>query len=802
MEYSPQQIEKKWQRRWQEKGLFEAKDKAPGKKISCLDMFPYPSAEGLHVGHLRGYTFTDVISKKKIMEGFNVLHPMGWDAFGLPAENYALKTGIHPAKLTKKSIRNFKKQLTDAGFGYDWSREIYSCDPEYYQWTQWLFLKLYEQGLVYRKKAPVNWCPSCKTVLANEQVVEGKCERCSSLVKNRYLKQWFFKITQYASRLLKDLDKLDWPPEIKTMQRNWIGRSEGSEIQFGVSNSDYQINVFTTRPDTLFGCTYLVISPQHEIIEDLKSKIKNLKEIKGYLKKSGFQIERERISKEKTGVKISGLRAINPANQEKIPIFVGDYVLKEYGTGAIMAVPAHDQRDFEFARKHNLPIIRVIKPSRGNNRKIKNDKAYEGEGILINSQKFSGMDSSKAKEEITEFVGGQKKVYYQLRDWLISRQRYWGTPIPVIYCDKCGVVPVPSQDLPVKLPMIEDFKPSEAKKSPLANNEDFLKVKCPKCGGPAERETDTMDTFVDSSWYYLRYTDPSNQKEFASKEKINQWLPVDLYVGGAEHAVMHLLYARFIAKFLHGQELIDFDEPFVKLFNQGLIYYQGAKMSKSRGNVINPNQFIEKYGADTMRVYQLFMGPSDQATEWSDQGVIGVWRFLNKVWGLKTKVKNEKIKDPQLDKLVHQTIKKVGEDIEEFRFNTAVSALMILVNEMNKCSSISLSNFKVLLKLLAPMAPHVCEELWCQVADDSEKISSIFSEEWPPYNPQLIKPEQITLVIQVNGKIRDKVKVDPQISKGEAQKLALSRPKVKKRIQSKKVKKIVFVPQKLINIVT
>lgn len=801
MKYSPSEIEKKWQKRWQKQKLFKAEDKAPGEKIFCLDMFPYPSAKGLHVGHLRGYTFTDVISKKKMMEGFNVLHPMGWDAFGLPAENYAVKTGIHPAKLTKKSIRNFKKQLTDAGFGYDWSREIYSCNPKYYRWTQWLFLKLFQKGLAYQKEAPVNWCPSCKTVLANEQVVEGKCERCSSLVEIKYLKQWFFKITKYASRLLKDLDKLDWPVNIRTMQKNWIGKSEGAEIQFPIADSDYKINIFTTRPDTLFGCTYLVVTPHHEIIKKLKPQIDNFKEIRKYLGKSGLRTEREQFSKEKTGIEISGLRAINPATQEKIPIFVANYVLKDYGTGAIMAVPAHDQRDFDFAQKHDLSIVEVVRPP-GKNHKLKDDKAFKGKGVLVNSGQFNGMKSSEGGDKITKFVGGKKKICYQLRDWLISRQRYWGTPIPIVYCDRCGVVPVPSEDLPVKLPLIEDFKPSQEGKSPLANASDFVKVKCPQCGKPAERETDTMDTFVDSSWYYLRYTDPSNQEKFASKEKISQWLPVDLYVGGTEHAVMHLLYARFITKFLKDQGLIDFDEPFVKLFNQGLIYYQGSKMSKSRGNVINPDQIIEKYGADTMRVYQLFMGPADQSTEWSDQGVVGVWRFLNKVWNLQTKVKDEKIKDQPLKKLVHRTIKKVGEDIGEFRFNTAVSALMVLVNKMNKRSSVSLANFKILLKLLAPMAPHISEELWDQLGiDNSGPDSSIFSQKWPQYDPQLIKPSEITLVIQINGKVRDKVKVDPQISKEEARKVALSRPKVKKWIQDKKIKRIVFVPQKLINIV-
>jgi leucyl-tRNA synthetase len=833
MDYNPQKIEKKWQRIWEKEKLFRTKDISKKPKFYCLDMFPYPSAEGLHVGHFRGYTFSDVISKKKMMEGYNVLHPMGWDAFGLPAENFAIKTGIHPAISTKKAIKNIKEQLISAGFGYDWQREINSCQPDYYKWTQWMFLQLFKAGLAYKKEAPVNFCPSCKTVLAREQVIDGKCERCDSLVEKKYLKQWFFKITDYAERLLNDLDKIDWPEKIKIMQENWIGRSVGTEINFKIYTGLTCVNlpVFTTRADTLFGCTYVVIAPEHPIIENLKSEILNLKSVEKYIEEAKKKTEIERLAeeKEKTGIELKGVKAVNPVNNQEVPIFVADYVLPEYGTGAIMAVPAHDQRDYIFAKKYNLPVVEVIRPKTGSS--CFPERAFEEDGVLKNSGLFNELDSAKAREEITKYLEkrnlAKKAIYYKLRDWLISRQRYWGAPIPIIYCPKCGEVPVPEKDLPVLLPKVKDFLPTGKGESPLAKVEKFVKVKCPKCGKSARRETDTLDTFVCSSWYFLRYTDPKNQKEPFDKLRVKNWLPVDLYIGGAEHAVMHLLYSRFFIKALFDQKLIEFAEtsshltprsasphsafaePFSKLFNQGIVYRKGAKMSKSKGNVVTPNYIFEKFGADTMRLYELFMGPAEQATEWSDKGVIGCYRFLQKVWRLQMKIQNpkSKIKNPNLEKLVHKTIKKVTEDIENFRFNTAVSALMILTNEMEKEEKLPITNYQSLIKLLAPMAPHISEEIWQKLGSAFAKASagkgkkSIFLEKWPKYDSELIKEEIVTLVIQVNGKVRDKIEVEADISEEKARELAISQKKVQKWIEGKEIKKVIFVPGKLINIV-
>jgi len=832
MSYPFEKIEKKWQRFWLKSGIFEAKEKTKKPKFYCLDMFPYPSAYGLHVGHFKGYTFSDAIAKKKIMDGYNVLHPIGFDAFGLPAENYALKTGIHPAVTTFSAIKNIKKQLIAGGLGYDWRREIITCKKDYYKWTQWMFLQLYKAGLAYKKEAPVNFCPSCKTVLANEQVIDGRCERCDSEVEKKKLEQWFFKITDFAERLLRDLEKIDWPEKIKTMQKNWIGKSGGAEIKFKIQTKKGEkfVKVFTTRPDTLFGCSYLVLAPEHPLIEELKSEIKNWPGVKKYVERAlkKNEIERTVEEKEKSGLKLNGLRAVNPLNNKKIPIFVADYVLMEYGTGAVMGVPAHDQRDFLFAKKYSLPIIEVIRPKKG--KSSLPQKAFEEEGILINSGSFSGLDSQKAKKEITRYLEkrklGKEAVYYKLRDWLISRQRYWGALIPIIYCRKCWEIqkskskknlklgqdyvlidgkehlinPVPEKDLPVLLPKIKDFEPTGDGQSPLAKSKKFVKVRCPKCGNLAKRETDTMDTFVCSSWYFLRYVDPKNQKEFAQKEKIKKWLPVDLYIGGAEHAVLHLLYARFFTKALKDLGWLEFDEPFLKLFNQGMIYYKGAKMSKSKGNVINPDFIFKKYGADTLRLYEMFMGPADQAAEWSDKGIVGCYRFLNNVWNLAEKGKIEKklkLKNRNLEKLFHQTIKKVTEDIENFRFNTAISALMILLNEMEKEEKIPLSWFKTFVLLLAPFAPHLAEELWHKLGNKK----SVFSQKWPKYNPQLLKEEKFVLIIQINGKVRDRVEVDVGIKEKQAKEIALVRTKIKKWLANKKIKKVIFVPKRLINFV-
>ncbi|HOA47350.1 MAG TPA: leucine--tRNA ligase [Candidatus Pacearchaeota archaeon] len=808
------QIEKKWQQIWKNQGTFKAKNTSKKPKFYCLDMFPYPSAYGLHVGHLKGYTFSDLITKKKKMEGFNVLHPMGFDAFGLPAENFAIKTGIHPAITTKKAISNIKKQLVFAGMGYDWEREIITCKPEYYKWTQWMFLQLYKAGLAYKKKAPVNFCPSCKTVLANEQVIEEKCERCSSIVEKRYLEQWFLKITDYAERLLKDLDKIDWPEKIKIMQKNWIGKSEGTEISFQLTKNNLQLKVFTTRTDTIFGCTYVVIAPEHPLIEQCKSKIENFNEIQNYIQKSKnkSEIERTSESKTKTGIKIKGIKAINPVNKKEIPIFVADYVLMEYGTGAVMGVPAHDERDFAFADRYQLPIKTVIVPrdkSKIKNIKISKNGAFIEDGILINSGIFTGLSSNEARQAITQYLAkigkAKKSTYYRLRDWLVSRQRYWGAPIPIIYCKDCGEVPVPEKDLPVKLPRVKDFKPSGDGKSPLTNSKTFVNTICPKCGKKAKRETDTLDTFVCSSWYFLRYTDPKNKRKPFEKTKIKKWLPVDLYIGGAEHAVMHLLYARFFTKALKDLGYLDFSEPFSKLFNQGTIYYKGAKMSKSRGNVIRPDEIIKKYGSDTIRVYELFMGPADQSTEWSDRGVVGCYRFLQRVWNLQEKIQNPKSKtqNQHLQKLLHKTIKKVSEDIENFRFNTAVSSLMILTNQLEKEKEISKEYYEILIKLLSPMAPHITEELWQRLHYKNKtvkRVLSIFDEKWPTYDLKIVEEEKITLVVQVNGKKRDIVEVNKNISQKEIEKLIFQRENVKKYLQGKKVKKIIFVPKRLINI--
>ncbi|MEK7103901.1 MAG: class I tRNA ligase family protein, partial [Patescibacteria group bacterium] len=651
--YEPNKIELKWQKYWEKKGLNNAEDFSNKAKFYCLDMFPYPSGAGLHVGHPKGYTATDIISRYKRMNGFNVLHPIGWDSFGLPAENYAIKTKVHPNENTHKNITHFKEQIKSLGFSYDWEREIDTSSLEYYKWTQWFFLFLYKNGWAYKAKAAVNWCSSCQTVLANEQAQDGKCDRCNSDVFQKDLEQWFFKITDFSDELLQGLDKIDWPEPIKIMQKNWIGKSEGHEIDFGIKNQEQKVKVFTTRIDTIFGCTYLVVAPEHDIILNLKLQILNIKEVEEYAEKAKKKSERDRQSdvKDKTGVRLEGIVAINPANNKEIPIFVADYVLSGYGTGAIMAVPAHDARDFDFAKKYNLPIVEVA-----------NSMEMAEKGIA------------------------KKKVNYKLRDWLVSRQRYWGAPIPIIYCDKCGQMAVPEKDLPVLLPTDVDFMPTG--ESPLTKSVEFHKVKCPKCNGPAKRESDTMDTFVCSSWYFFRYVSPQNKKEFADRKLIDYYLPVDLYVGGAEHAVLHLLYARFFAKALNKLGLIGFDEPFLKLRNVGLILVQGGvKMSKSKGNVINPDDIVKEYGADTLRIYEMFMGPFDQAIAWDTNSIKGARRFLDRVYGLnfkKQKTRNKQIINHKLEKLLNKIIKKVGEDIEQMKFNTAISSLMILLNEMEK----------------------------------------------------------------------------------------------------------------------
>ncbi len=826
MKYNPQRIEKKWQKIWENSGIYKTPDKTKGREnFYHLVMFPYPSGD-LHIGHWYNFAPADVYARFKRMQGFNVMSPIGFDSFGLPAENAALKRGIHPKNWTKKNIERMRKQLKSLGNCYDWSREIVTSEPEYYKWTQWMFLQLHKAGLAYRAKVPCNFCPSCKTVLANEQVIDGLCERCDSEVVQEEIEQWLFKISDFAEDLLKDLEGLDWPETTKIMQRNWIGRSEGWQIEFKIQNArcspavsaqrtaKFKIPVFTTRADTLFGCTYLVVAPEHPILKNPKLKIQNLKFVQEYVTSSKKKTEKERISeiKEKTGIELRGVKAVNPVNGREIPIFVADYVLMYYGTGAIMAVPAHDQRDFDFAKKYNLPIIDVIKPL------TKNDfvnRAYEGEGVLVNSGRFTGMPSVDARERIGEWLAkkglAKKRVYYRLRDWLISRQRYWGAPIPMVFCEKCGWQRVPEKDLPVLLPKIKDYKPTGEGNSPLAKSKSFVETTCPKCKGSAQRETDTMDTFVCSSWYYLRYADPHNDKKFAAKNKIEKWLPVRMYVGGAEHTVLHLLYSRFFTKVLNKLGHLGFKEPFLALRHQGIILGpDGQKMSKSRGNVIDPDEQVKKYGADAVRMYLCFMGPYNQGGAWNPNGIVGIYRFLNRVWDLfgKLKIKNKKskseIKNEKIERLLHKTIKKVTEDIEGMRFNTAISALMILINEASKQpQSLKSStdphgeNWKLIIKLLAPFAPHISEELWHNMGERE----SIHNQQWPRYNPKLVKEEKTQLIIQVNGRVRDKIEVFVDISQKQAEELTLGREKVKKWIANKPLKKVIFVPGKLINFV-
>lgn len=807
MSYDPKTIEPKWQKYWEEHPeICKADEKSQKEKRYILDMFPYPSGAGLHIGHVESYTATDIVSRYLRMRGFNVLHPQGWDAFGLPAENYAIKTGTHPNITTHENIKNFTKQIKSLGMSYDWSREIDTSSPEYYKWTQWFFLMLYKNGLAYKKMGKVNWCPSCQTVLANEQVVDGACERCGSAVVQKDLEQWYFKITDFieknkeTSGLIEGLEKVDWPESTKSAQMNWIGRSEGVEVDFKIADCDEKITVYTTRVDTIFGCTYCTVAPEHEIIEKLKDKIGNYDEVEKYIEETKKRTDLERMeSKEKTGVELKGVKIINPFNGEQVPLFSADYVLKQYGTGAVMAVPAHDERDFEFAKKYDLPLKTVISGQQPGNE----NAAFCDDGILINSKDYNKLSSEEAREKMAEWLEkeglGKKKVNYKLRDWLVSRQRYWGAPIPIIYCEKCGTVPVPEEDLPVMLPTDVDFKPTG--ESPLVYSESFHDVKCPLCGAKARRESDTMDTFVCSSWYFFRYADPKNEKEFASKEATEKWLPVDMYVGGAEHSVLHLLYARFFTKALHNLGYIDFDEPFLKLRHQGIILAEdGRKMSKSLGNVVNPDDVVAEVGADVLRMYEMFMGPIEAMKPWSTKGIIGIVRFLEKVYKLANSVRmeSESGANGKVQSLLHKTIKKVTDDIENFRFNTAISALMILVNEMDKQEQVQIADYKLLITLLAPFAPHIAEEL-------NEKMGSkesIFLSEWPVYDPELAKDEEVEMVVQVNGKVRERLMVAADVTEDEIKETALESEKVKAFIEGKEIKKIIFVPGKLLSIVT
>ncbi|MBI2099244.1 leucine--tRNA ligase [Candidatus Uhrbacteria bacterium] len=845
MKYDHKKIEAKWQKRWEKEKQNIVDEDAEKKKdkMYILDMFPYPSADGLHVGHVEGYTATDILSRYNRLRGKYVLHPIGWDAFGLPAENFAIKKGVHPKETTENAIKNFTRQIKSLGFSYDWSREINTSSPEYYRWTQWLFLLLYKNGLAYKDEAPVNWCKHCQTVLANEQVIDGKCERCKNEVAQKELTQWFFRITKYADRLLADLEKLDWPERIKEMQKNWIGRSEGAEINFrvvateGVDSKNHastkiktkeiDIPVFTTRPDTLFGASYIVLSPEHSLVPVLTSEVER-KEAQRYVRaaKKKNELERTGTEREKTGVPL-GTAAIHPLTGEKIPIWIADYVLMGYGTGAVMGVPGHDERDFSFAKKYGLDIKYVIAPphevsearheeihhSKNPKSEIRNPKqlqnskfqipnylgAYTGAGFLVNSEEFNGLTSEDAKKKITDALIsknlGRRQVNYHLRDWLISRQRYWGAPIPIIYCEKCGEVPVPEEDLPALLPDDVDFRPTG--ESPLTRSKKFHNVKCPVCLGKAKRESDTMDTFVDSSWYFLRYCDPQNERQFAIGDKLKYWCPVDLYVGGAEHAVLHLLYARFFTKVLSDLKYISFDEPFTSLRNQGLIMGpDGQKMSKSRGNVINPDEVVTRFGADSIRMYEMFMGDFTESKPWDTNGITGIRRFLERVWNFTTMPAKKDA--PEVLKLLHKTIKKVTEDIEALKFNTAISAMMIFGNKVIETQSITKESLEKFLIILAPFAPHIAEEVW----EELEHKESVFKEKWPEFDAALTKDDQITLVAQVNGKVRDTLSVAAGISDANAKLAAMQSEKVKKWLEGKEIKQAVVVSGRLVNIVT
>ncbi len=812
--YPFSEIESRWQSFWDQEKIFEVDALSDKPKFYCLVMFPYPSA-ALHVGHGRNYIIGDAVARYKLMRGFNVLSPMGFDAFGLPAENAALKTNIHPKISTLSNIERMKKQLNQWGVGYDWSREVASCLPNYYKWTQWIFLKLYEKGLAYKKKAAVNWCSSCQTVLANEQVVNDACERCDTHVETKELEQWFFKITDYADKLLDDLKLLEnWPDRVKTMQRNWIGRSEGVTIEFPIADEESKLPCFTTRVDTIHGATYVVLAPEHPLVSNLIKDVDEKENIEAFIRKVRAEDRIERMSEdgEKEGV-FTGRYAINPMTQEKIPIWLANYVLFDYGTGCVMAVPTHDQRDFLFAKKYNLPLRVVIDNPKEALKESEMTEAYEDEGVLVESGAFTGKGNQESWNLIADFMErndiGKRSINYRLKDWLISRQRYWGAPIPIIYCDTCGAVPVPESELPVVLPEEVEFKPTG--KSPLQDNADFLNVKCPKCQSDARREVDTMDTFVDSSWYYLRYLSPNDETKAFDFDLVNKWLPVDQYIGGVEHAILHLLYSRFITKVLHDLDLLSFSEPFKNLFTQGMIIKDGAKMSKSKGNVVSPDPLIEKYGADTVRLYTLFIGPPEKDAEWNDRAADGSFRFLGRVWRFVTQSSDWKIageakwKSKDLKRLLHQTIKKVTEDLEgDFHFNTAISAIMELINACFQFQQQSEED-KALLNevalnvtlLIAPFVPHVSEELWSRLGNEG----SIFRASWPSFDADSLKTDEVEIVVQVLGKVRARACVPSDISEEDLKKYVLADEKVKTWIDGKEIRKIIIVPNKLVNIV-
>ncbi len=802
MRYDFKAIEAKWQQKWDENKTFEASNADKSKpKFYGLVEFPYPSGHGLHVGHPRGYTAIDIITRKKRLEGYNVLFPMGWDAFGLPTENFAIKNNIHPAIVTKNNIENFKRQLKMLGFGFDWSREINTTDPNYYKWTQWIFLKLFEKGLAYKTKMPINFCTGCKVGLANEEVVNGVCERCGSEVVQKEKSQWMLKITEYAQRLIDDLSDLDYIERVKIQQTNWIGRSEGAEVDFKIKGTDDKIRVYTTRPDTLFGATYMVLAPEHPYVEKYKDMIENYAEVEAYkleaAKKSDF--ERAELDKNKTGVMLKGIMAIDPVNNAEIPIWISDYVLVTYGTGALMAVPAHDTRDWEFAKKFDMPIIEVVAGGEDVQKEAFTDVET---GVMVNSGFLTGMQVEDAKKAIIDFLEkegiGTRKVNYKLRDWVFSRQRYWGEPIPLVNCPKCGWVAIPESELPLQLPDTKNFEPGESGESPLIKIRDWVETTCPKCGGKAERETDTMPQWAGSSWYFLRYIDPNNSDFLAGLEELKYWLPVDWYNGGMEHTTLHLLYSRFWHKFLYDIGVVPTKEPYQKRTSHGMILGEnGEKMSKSRGNVINPDDVVNEYGADTFRTYEMFIGAFDQATPWSMNGVKGCYKFLERVWNLQNILVDGDSYSKELETALHKTIKKVTDDYNRMKFNTGIAALMAFINDVMKVEKINKAEFKTFITLLNPVAPHITEELW-QIAGFEGMLSQT---KWPEYDEAKTVDDEVEVVVQINGKIRDKMMISADLNPQQMQEVALANEKIKELIDGKQVVKVIAIPKKLINIV-
>lgn len=800
MKYNHKPIEGKWQKIWEDKGVFHAENNSEKEKFYALIEFPYPSGQGLHVGHPRPYTALDTVARKRRLQGYNVLYPIGWDAFGLPTENYAIKNHIHPEIVTKQNIARFKKQIQSLGISFDWSREINTTDPDYYKWTQWIFIQLFKHGLAYKKEMNVNWCTSCKCVLANEEVVNGVCERCGSEVVHKVKSQWMLKITAYADRLINDLDLVNYPERVKAQQKNWIGRSTGAEVDFKTTTGD-TLTIYTTRADTLYGATYMVISPEHPLIEKWADKLSNIDAIREYqaaaARKSDF--ERTEVAKDKTGVLVEGVKAINPVNNKEIPIFISDYVLVSYGTGAIMAVPAHDTRDWEFAKKFDLPIIEVVK---GGNVQ---EEAYTdcATGIMVNSGMLDGLTVDEAKKKIISWLEsegkGHSKVNYKLRDWVFSRQRYWGEPIPIVHCDKCGYVPIDESELPLRLPMVESYEPTDNGESPLAKMTDWLETTCPCCGGKAMRETDTMPQWAGSSWYFLRYMDPHNDKALASKEAIKYWSPVDWYNGGMEHTTLHLLYSRFWHKFLYDIGVVNTPEPYAKRTSHGMILGEnGEKMSKSRGNVVNPDEIVDEYGADTLRLYEMFIGDFEKAAPWSQSSIRGCRRFIERYYNLQTILNDADSIRPELESSFHKAIKKVGDDIENIKFNTAIATLMALINDITATGAITKEELRIFTILLNPFAPHVTEEVFemCKLGD-----GIVAEQKWPEYDEAKCKDETIEIVVQVNGKIKTKLNIPVESEKNAVLDMAKADANVAKAIENMNIIKEIYVPNKLVNLV-